>query len=50
MPVELALSKVVPIFKGKETSGTAAAIEIHREHGMKVVERVLEKGLSRSVR
>ena len=43
MPVEWALSIVVPIFKGKVTSGTAAVNLL--EHGMKVVERVLENRL-----
>ena len=41
MSAEWALSIVVPIFKEKEISGTAAAMESQREHGMKVVERVL---------
>ena len=45
MPAELALSIVVPIFKGK---GDIRNCTCHRavmfhEHGMKVVERVLEK-------
>ena len=45
MPIELALCKVVSIFKGK---GNITNCICHRavkliEHGMKVVERVLEK-------
>ena len=51
MPVEWALSIVVPIIKGKgdiRNCSCYGAVR-HLEHGMKVVERVLEKGLYRIV-
>ena len=45
MPAEWALSIVVPIFKGKgDISNCYRAVKF-LEHGMKVVERVLEKRL-----
>ena len=46
MSAELALSIVVPIFKGKgdiRNSSCHRAVKLF-EHGMKVVERALEKG------
>ena len=51
MPVEWPLSIVVPIFKGK---GDIRNCSCHRavrlyEHGVKVVERALEKSLCRIV-
>ena len=50
IPVECALSTVVPIFKEKVALGTAAAIVMKPlEHGMKVVEMVFEKRLHRTV-
>ena len=47
MPVELALSTVVPIFKGKGDVRNSICYRTVKllEHGMKVVERVLEKRL-----
>ena len=45
MPAEWALIKVVPIFKGKgdiRICSCHGAVKL-LEHGMKVVERVLEK-------
>ena len=45
MPAEWALSTVVPIIKGKcdiQNSSCNRAVNL-LEHGMKVVERVLEK-------
>ena len=47
MPVEWALCVVVQIFKGKgdiRIGNCFGAVKLH-EHGMKVVERVLEKRL-----
>ena len=47
MPAELALSIVVPIFKGKGdimNCSCYGAVKL-LEHGMKVVEKVLEKRL-----
>ena len=51
IPAEWALSMVVPIFRGK---GDIRCCSLYRavkllEHGMKVVERVLEKRLCRAV-
>ena len=51
MPVEFAPSLVVQIFKGKgdiKRCSCYCAIEL-LEHGMKVVERVLEKRVNRTV-
>ena len=47
MPAEFALSTVVPIFKGKgDIRNCICYIYVKLlEHGMKVEERVLEKGL-----
>ena len=46
MPVELALSIVVPIFKGNGDIRNCSCYRAAKllEHGMKVVERVLKKG------
>ena len=46
MPAEWALSIVVPIFEGKGNIGNCSCYGAVKllEHGMKVVERVLEKG------
>ena len=46
MPVEWALSIVVSIYKGKGDISNCSCNRAVRllEHGMKVVERVLEKG------
>ena len=47
MPAEWALSIVVPFFKGKgdiQNSSCYGAVEL-LEHGMKVVERLLDKAL-----
>ena len=46
MPVEWALCIVVPIFKGKGDIRNCSCYEAVKflEHGMKVVERVLENG------
>ena len=49
MPVEWALYIVVPVFKGKgdiRNCSCYGAVKLC-EHGMKVVERVLEKRLHR---
>ena len=51
IPAEWAPSIVVPIFKGKGDIRNCCcyrAVKLH-EHGMKVVERVLEKRLCRIV-
>ena len=51
MPAEWSLSIVVPIIKGKgdiQNCSCYVAVWLH-EHGMKVVERVLEKILRRIV-
>ena len=47
MPVEWALSIVVPIFKGKGDIRNCSCYRAVKlpEHGMMMVERVLEKGL-----
>ena len=51
MPVEWALSIVFPIFKGKDDIRNCRCYRAVKllEHGMKVVERVLVKGLHRIV-
>ena len=51
MPVEWALSVVVPILKGKGDIRNCSCYRAVKllEHGMKVVERVLEKRLRRIV-
>ena len=48
MLAEWALSIVVPIFKGKGDIWNCSCYEVVRflQHGMKVVERVLEKNAS----
>ena len=48
MPVEWALSIVVPIFKGKSDIRNYSCYRTVKllEHGVKVVERVLEKGFT----
>ena len=51
MPVEWVVSIVVPIFKRKgdiRNCSCHRAVKLH-EHGMKVVDRVLEKRLHSSV-
>ena len=51
MPIEWVLSKVVPIFKGKDDIRNCSCYGAVKllEHGMNVVERVLEKRLHRIV-
>ena len=51
MPADWALGIVVPIFKGKVDIGSCSCYRAVKllEHGMKVVEWVLEKRLCRIV-